>query len=52
MKYQIVSSLLQSDLENHIAQLIAVGWRPLGGVAVVIDQQGQQLYVQALVKGE
>lgn len=34
MEYQIVSGNNASELQTNVVALIALGWRPLGGVSV------------------
>lgn len=40
------------ELEDRVNAMIAVGWQPVGGVAVAADGGPDRVFVQAMVRSE
>jgi hypothetical protein len=51
MKYQIASATSLEELVKEINSALAKGWKPIGGVAVVVDADGTTRFLQAVVNG-
>ena len=49
MKYQIISATSISDLIERVNKVISQGWKPPGGVAVVIEESGTARFLQAVL---
>ena len=50
MKYEIVKSYDANELVQDVNRLINKGWKLQGGIAMASDNDGIQLFAQALVK--
>jgi hypothetical protein len=51
MEYKVVSrDFIVGDFERDVNILIKQGWKPLGGISVVILSSGNIRYIQAMVK--
>ena len=50
MQYAIVSDQSASTLQNRVGELIKLGWVPQGGIAVSTQENGRQLYTQAMTR--
>ncbi len=52
--YRIVESVLNSEVEKEINELIEQGWKPLGSLLIVVKKAvegSEQIhYVQAMIK--
>ena len=48
-KYLILSAAYPERLEEDVNLFIQRGYRPIGGIAIAIDQ-GRYVYAQAMVK--
>jgi hypothetical protein len=49
MKYQIASATSLDELIKEINTALAKGWKPIGGVAVVVDSHGTARFLQAVI---
>jgi len=49
MKYTVVGTRDQSKFEERVNDLIKEGWKPQGGIFIVVDNNGW-IYYQAMVK--
>ena len=52
--YRIVESILASDVEKRVNDLMAGGWKPLGNlIALHYEEEGRECtkFIQAMVKG-
>jgi len=49
MEYIVVGTTKQSEFEKRVNDLIKQGWKPQGGIFIVIDNNGW-IYYQAMVK--
>lgn len=49
MQYKIVGERSAGKFTKLVNDLIAEGWKPQGGVCVVI-REGQELYAQAMIR--
>lgn len=53
MKYKLINSLSDTELEEKVNRLIAEGWEPVGGpVATTTDRNGERraVLIQAMIK--
>lgn len=50
MKYKILSSSTNSELEKQVNQLLILGWQCQGGVSIFVAASGYWSYNQAMVK--
>ena len=50
MQYAIVSDQSASSLQNRVGDLIRLGWVPQGGIAVSMQENGRQMYTQAITR--
>ena len=54
LDYQVVSSdgcrMTSSRFAQIVQEWIEKGWKPQGGVSVTVNQSGQRVYAQALVR--
>ena len=53
MEYRIYKEDCASKLEDTVAFVMQIGWRPIGGVAVVQDESSvsrQMIWAQAMVR--
>lgn len=51
MKYEIIAEHNTRMLEQVVGEFIELGWKPLGGVCVDSNDEGE-LYCQAMIKEE
>jgi hypothetical protein len=47
--YTIAYGPTTGELAKQVNELIKDGWRPIGGVAVAKDYEGEQGFLQAMV---
>ena len=50
MEYQVVRGEDFEQLRQRVEARMAEDWRPQGGVAAVRDEEGNQIFVQAMVR--
>ena len=50
LEYQIVSRNSAEELEKEVRVQIEAGWKPLGGVSVVVRNQNLLTCFQAMVR--
>lgn len=49
MKYRIAIGMHIMELESMVNELIAIGWKPIGGITIDADGKGDVFYLQAMV---
>jgi len=52
MDYEILQDVHRENLRRRVLNLMNDGWEPLGGVAIVPDEELGYEYMQAMVKRE
>ena len=55
--YEVITALRIADLQDRVREKVKAGWSPVGGIAVVHEEQAGEkephmVFAQALVAGQ
>lgn len=52
MEYNVLTSGSSVNLAERVNDLINFGWEPIGGVGLMVNNNGTSVWFQAVIKGD